>query len=227
MEINNLTLRLILILCIINTSISYSMDIGSLTSIIQEDQNFIAKVIRNNTERPHIYDLEIHGLLNPKLDIHSKINKGEVLFTPKKFVLAPGESKIIKIFYNGLQDDKERYYKILFRELPAPNQLDIDESNDKAAFYMTLSLEGILVVRPRQLNFSYLYDRSSSTILNNGNTYFEIIQKKTCDQPDSEATSRYLLSNERMKLEKPKSNGDIVIVHKNKFIYLTNNCNSY
>lgn len=41
-----------------------------------------------------------------------------MLFTPLTFSLAPDAGEYFKIFYRGPEDDKERYYRIQFREMP-------------------------------------------------------------------------------------------------------------
>lgn len=227
MELNFLTFLIFFCACLANKS-CFAIDIGGLTSVIQENEEFISKVIMNNTENTQFYRLEAYVIDNPKvIGTESIIRDGQLLFSPKKFSLSSGEKKIIKFYYNGPKDNVERYYKVLFKELAPPSVRDNKITKLGATFYMTVSVEGFIVVRPRMLNFDYSYDKKNSILTNKGNSYFEVIQKNSCTQPDDKSMSRHLLPNESIKIIPPGEIKEIIIVYKNKFISLTDNCVIY
>ncbi|HGN0424657.1 TPA: hypothetical protein ACXJR2_002168 [Proteus mirabilis] len=127
------------------------------------------------------------------------IQNGEILFTPLKKILLPGEQEFFKIFYRGEADEKERYYKIIISETP----LDIrnDEGQKKQPlFYPTVSLETYFVVRPKDPYFKYDLNINQGILKNTGNTYFRVLLHQNCDgDDDSEPYVFYLLPNQQIK----------------------------
>lgn len=201
-----------------------AIDIGSVTTVFQEEEKFISKVIFNNTNKSKFYTLSAYSIKNPKENKEvNKIERGAFLFSPYKFKLAPGERQIVKFFYNGPEDEIERYYKVFYHELPVPESKVINSVNSNAMFYMSMVVENIIVVRPRNLKFGYsLLD--DSKIYNKGNTFFEISQKSDCTQEDSKAFSRYIMPGETVELHSISKNSDLVIIYKNRFIHLLESC---
>ena len=43
-------------------------------------------------------------------------------FSPRQLALQAGESEYFKFYYHGPRDNRERYYRVSFREVPTRNQ---------------------------------------------------------------------------------------------------------
>lgn len=83
---------------------------------------------------------------------------------------AGGESEYFKFYYHGPKDDRERYYRVSFREIPTRNYVMRNKSGTEVSMDPVVVMDTILVVRPREVRFKWAYDRAAGTVSNTGNT---------------------------------------------------------
>jgi P pilus assembly protein, chaperone PapD len=164
------------------------------------DASFISKRIVNDGSKQNLYGIAAVKIDRPGAggEHRERIANGELLFAPLSFSLSPGGGEFFKIFYRGPQDDKERYYRILFKEMPMllfPEQ----RGGKKSEAVPVVAMETILVVRPRKIRFGYSLDESRGVVKNTGNTFFKLIVHKGCHSPDDEAKMIYLLPGEKFE----------------------------
>lgn len=62
----------------------------------------------------------------------------------------PGKGNI-KFYYHGPQDNRERYYRVSFREIPTRNRIGRTAAGGSVGIDPVVVMETILVVRPRQV----------------------------------------------------------------------------
>lgn len=208
------------------SSNALAIDIGAMTIAMAPKEDFIVRTITNNSNVTKVYEVQMEKINNPTTKgVKLPTIPGELLFSPKRFMLHANNAQNIKLYYKGPADNNERYYRITFTESPVA-QVDKNMRNSlKGALEIKLAVQSILVVRPRQIAFDYLFDENQQTITNSGNTYFEFMVKQGCEQPDSEATSKYLLPGERWQNNNiGKAGNQHVIIYKNKFIPVGKEC---
>lgn len=189
------------------------------------DKSFISKKVYNDSQKQNLYSIGAVKIDKPGPggENRSAIAEGELLFTPLNFSLAPQSSDFFKIFYRGPQDNKERYYRILFREMPIT--LFVKRSQGKGGEALpVISMDTILVVRPRKMNFDYIIDEINGTLKNTGNTFFKIIIHQGCHSTDDEATMRYMLPGETWRSRELKIKNRKFIVALQKYIPLGEGC---
>lgn len=176
------------------------------------DKPFISKRVLNDSHKHSVYSISAIKIDKPGPggERRQSIKEGELLFAPLSFSLAPGDGEYFKIFYRGPQDDKERYYRVQFTEIPITLLPERNKGKISEAL-PAIAMETILVVRPRKVDLSYKLDEQKGVIENTGNTFFKIIVQKGCNSTDDEATIRYVLPGETYR--SPDLN-----IHNKKFI---------
>lgn len=203
-------------------SISWSclaIDIGPLTFTLEADRGFVTKKVKNNTSQNMIYQLDVYEVDKPNRT-EKRINpqSRELLFTPKQFMLAAGEEKLVKFYYTGNQS-KERYYRAVFKELPS-----LSAEDKRANFYLSVELNGILVVTPKNSIMNYDIDYKNKTFVNTGNKFFELIIKENCDVPDSDGQSIYLTPGQKWTNESINKKNVFIIIYDRKFHFIQGGC---
>lgn len=148
------------------------------------DKAFISKRIYNDSQKQNLYSIGAVKIDKPGPggENRSAIAEGELLFTPLNFSPAPQASEFFKIFYRGPQDDKERYYRILFREMPITLFTERNQGKGGQALPV-IAMDTILVVRPRNINLAYTIDEANGTLKNTGNTFLKSSYTKGAIQP--------------------------------------------
>ncbi|MCE9933878.1 fimbria/pilus periplasmic chaperone [Aeromonas salmonicida] len=203
-----------------------AIDIGQVTAILEPTRAFMARTVTNNENTPKIYTVRVEKISNPTSNGQSlDMPAGELLYTPKRFVLHGRQTQNVKIYYKGPEDDIERYYRITFIESPPAHLNDGQESRRSGALYLNIELQSILVVRPRLVRFSYELDEVEAALKNSGNTFFEFIVKSGCDEPDDKADTKYLLPGDAYinnKIAQPGN--EKIIIYDAKFIRIGTRC---
>ncbi|HHR5860533.1 TPA: fimbrial protein [Providencia alcalifaciens] len=204
---------------------AYALYIESDISSISSKQKFISKSYVNDTNETNLYTLSVYKILKPGTnEVSEKIENGEIIYTPTKKVLLPGEQDYFKIFYNGNIDDSERYYKLVISETPL-KVVKSNYENRKSSFYLTINLESYLIIMPENMVFRYEFNMSDGMLKNTGNTYFRVILHEGCNDNDESAPSIfYLLPNQDIISGKLKIKSRKYIVDSDKF-YPIGNCN--
>ncbi|NHX33574.1 hypothetical protein HA388_26605, partial [Escherichia coli] len=91
-----------------------------ITEIISSDEDTLSKEIENTVDTARLVNLTIEKIDSP-LDTGKVIpitDPNEILSTPANLIL-PGHAKdIFKIIYQGPKDNKERYYRLNWKDDP-------------------------------------------------------------------------------------------------------------
>lgn len=203
-----------------------AIDIGAMTAIMEPSSDLIARTIINNDRLPKVYEVKVQKISDPTAKGYPlAMLPGELLYTPKRFVLHEGQRQNVKLYYKGAKDDQERYYRVFFVESPAAQLEKKPPVDRKGTLELNIEVQSILVVRPRQEKFNYELDESAGTIRNTGNTFFEFIVKQGCDEPDSTADTKYLLPGETWYNTKIAQSGNQkLIVYDRRFMTIGQAC---
>lgn len=219
---------LLKILLLVVLSVFYNnaiaLYINADISSMESGQEFFSKPYINDTDKTNLYSFSAYKIDKPgNQEYGAPIHNGEIIFTPLKKILLPGEQEFFKIFYRGEADETERYYKIIISETPLDMRND-DEQKKRPLFYPTVSLETYFVVRPQKPDFKYELNPSTNTLKNTGNTYFRVLLHESCDaNDDSEPYVFYLLPGQESKDERLKKKSRKYIVIFDKY-YPIGNC---
>lgn len=218
-------LTFIIALCTVSLPAA-AIYIGNITFTLPSDQNFTSKNVLNNNQSARIYQVSITGIDSPgESETRTRPADGELLYAPKAMALSAGQSDYFKFFYHGPQDDKERYYRISFREIPPENRAGQNTTGGKINIAPVIIMDSILVVRPRKIHFSYDWDKKNHTLTNNGNTYFKILLKNGCHSSEEDSDSYYLRPGEVLRSPALQRSGEKYILYNEKFISLSEECN--
>lgn len=208
--------------------LSFSAHALYLDSTIYEmpaGKSFISKRIFNDSKKQNVYRISAVKIDKPGPggEKRQDIEEGELIFAPLTFSLAPDAGEFFKIFYRGPQDDKERYYRVQFTELPVTMFPERNGGKSSEAI-PAIALDTILVVRPRKIDLRYTLDEQSGVLKNTGNTFFKIIVQLGCNSTDDEATIRYVLPGETYRSSGLKKQNKKFIVALHKYIPIGNAC---
>ncbi|WP_051937162.1 MULTISPECIES: fimbria/pilus periplasmic chaperone [Erwinia] len=201
-----------------------AIDIGTLTFSMPPEKKFISKQVHNNNHASRVYAISVTGIDRPgNNEVKVRPVDGEIMYTPRRLTLEAGRSDNVRFIYSGPQDDKERYYRVTFREIPL-GVLMTEQVTRGATLEPVVALEAILVVRPRQMRLNWTYSVSEGTLLNSGNTWFRLMVKNGCSGSDQLAKSVYLRPGETFRSPLLKGNNKKFIVTESRFIPLGAAC---
>lgn len=203
-----------------------AIDIGAMTIAMAPKEDFITRTVTNNSTSPKVYEVQMEKISDPTATGQAAPTiPGELLFAPKRFTLHAKRAQNVKFYYKGPADALERYYRITFTESPAAQIDEGGQALRRGAVEVKLALQSILVVRPRQVHFDYQLNTTQNFIRNSGNTYFEFMIKQSCEQPDHDAKSKYLLPGEIYHNRKIGQLGSQhIIIYQHKFVFLGKDC---
>ncbi|MTD41152.1 fimbria/pilus periplasmic chaperone [Erwinia sp. CPCC 100877] len=214
-------MRKILAFVAINFFISSSANaliIESLNIDFLPEKEVHFQLIKNNSEQRKNYTLSMVQVDVPREKEHeTEIESGELLYSPKQLILAPGESAGFKFYYTGPQDDKERYYRVKFIETPLQAHQVIAKGK-RIQTDITVSLEAILIVRPWKRHFQYSFN--NGVIRNTGNTYFKYASSRGCSNHYND--SKYIPPGESLNINNKGQAARRMIVYGKKIVSLTN-----
>lgn len=156
-----------------------AINVGEVTSIMSPDISRLTKEIGNPTDSARLVSLKIKRISSPLADgiVIPMESPLELLATPVSQIM-PGRSKEnFRIFYNGPEDDKERYYHLSWSDEPVTDD-DTKSSKKQGVATTSAIINTILVVAPRKENFDFI--RQGETITNKGNASFRVISYGPC-----------------------------------------------
>ncbi len=214
-----LTKALLTVVCMLAAPLTQAISVGNLTFSLPSETDFVSKRVVNNNKSARIYRIAISAIDSPgSSELRTRPVDGELLFAPRQLALQAGESEYFKFYYHGPRDNRERYYRVSFREVPTRNQTrrsptggesyhgprDNRERYYRVAFREVPSrnltkrsptggevstepvvvMDTILVVRPRQVQFKWSFDKVTGTVSNTGNTCFKLLIKPGCDSTE-------------------------------------------
>lgn len=135
-----------------------------------------------------------------------------------------GESEYFKFYYHGPQDNRERYYRVSFREVPTRNLTKRSPTGGEVSTEPVVVMDTILVVRPRQVQFKWSFDQVTGTVSNTGNTWFKLLIKPGCDSTEEEGDAWYLRPEDVVHQPELRQPGNHYLVYNDKFIKISDSC---
>ncbi|MCW9646221.1 hypothetical protein ORL97_08615 [Klebsiella michiganensis] len=159
-----------------------AMDVGDISSFMNSGSSTLSKEIKNTTDSGRLINIHMERLSSP-LDGGKVIpmdKQDEILLTPASLLLPAKASDVIRFFYKGPADDKERYYRIVWFD-QALSDAQRNGSTRSAVATASARIGTILVVAPRKANFRYQY--ANGTLVNTGNATLRILAYGPCLKP--------------------------------------------
>ena len=159
-----------------------ALDVGDISSFMNSDSSTLSKEIKNTTDSGRLINIHMERLSSP-LDGGKVIpmdKQDEILLTPASLLLPAKASDVIRFFYKGPADDKERYYRIVWFD-QALSEAQRNGSTRSAVATASARIGTILVVAPRKVNYRYQY--ANGTLTNTGNATLRILAYGPCLKP--------------------------------------------
>lgn len=182
-----LTKALLTAVCMLAAPLTQAISVGNLTFSLPSETDFVSKRVVNNNKSARIYRIAISAIDSPgSSELRTRPVDGELLFAPRQLALQAGESEYFKFYYHGPRDNRERYYRVSFREVPTRNQTRRSPTGGEVSTEPVVVMDTILVVRPRQVQFKWSFDKVTGTVSNTGNTWFKLLIKPGCDSTEEE-----------------------------------------
>lgn len=156
-----------------------ALDVGDISSFMNNDSSVLSKEIKNTTDSGRLINIHMERLSSP-LDGGNVIameSQDEVLLTPASLLLPAKSSDVIRFFYKGPTDDKERYYRIVWFD-QALSDAQRNGAARSAVATASARIGTILVVAPRKVNYRYQY--ANGTLVNSGNATLRILAYGPC-----------------------------------------------
>ena len=159
-----------------------ALDVGDISSFMNSGSSTLSKEIKNTTDSGRLINIHMERLSSP-LDGGKVIpmdKQDEILLTPASLLLPAKASDVIRFFYKGPADDKERYYRIVWFD-QALSDAQRNGSTRSAVATASARIGTILVVAPRKVNYRYQY--ANGTLTNTGNATLRILAYGPCLKP--------------------------------------------
>ncbi|HBR0931145.1 fimbria/pilus periplasmic chaperone [Klebsiella variicola] len=204
---------------------SYAINVGNLTFSMSSQDDYMSKRVINNNRSARLYRVTIFSIDRPgENETRTRPADGEILFSPRQITLQAGESEYFKFYYHGEKDNQERYYRISFYEIPTRNYGRHNKNGSEVSIDPVVVLDTILVVRPRNVDFNWRYDKTMGRVENNGNTWFKLLIKPGCDSTEEKGSAWYLRPGEVVSQSTLKQPGVNYIIYNDKFIKISDSC---
>ncbi|MEG2265940.1 MAG: hypothetical protein RSC68_16595 [Acinetobacter sp.] len=173
-------LAISLFLC--GSSSALALDVGDISSFMNSDSSILSKEIANTTDSGRLITIHIERLSSP-LEGGKFIpmeSRDEMLLTPASLMLPAKGSDVIRFFYKGPADARERYYRIIWFDQALS---DAQRNNAERSAVATASarIGTILVVAPRKADYRYQY--ANGNMVNTGNATLRILAYGPCLKP--------------------------------------------
>lgn len=208
-----------------NISASWAISIDELTTSMSADEFMVTKRIVNNNDAARLYQITLYAIDKPSNDeMKLTLPKGELLFSPKQLMLSAGQTDFFKFYYHGPKDDKERYFRVLFHEIPTINTQATFNEKSEINLAPILVTDTILVIRPRLLNLKWQFDPHLGKIKNTGNTWYKFINKTSCHAKEAQSQTWYLRPGEQIIDKRLSPPGEKIIVFDDRMFYLGETC---
>ncbi|EJU9662175.1 fimbria/pilus periplasmic chaperone [Escherichia coli] len=203
-----------------------ALDVGDISSFMNSDSSTLSKTIKNSTDSGRLINIRLERLSSPLDDgqVISMDKPDELLLTPASLLLPAQASEVIRFFYKGPADEKERYYRVSFREVPTRNQTRRSPTGGEVSTDPVVVMDTILVVRPRQVQFKWSFGKVTGTVSNTGNTWFKLLIKPGCDSTEEEGDAWYLRPGDVVHQPELRQPGNHYLVYNDKFIKISDSC---
>lgn len=215
-----LTKALLTVGCLLAAPLAQAISVGNLTFSLPAEADFASKRVVNNNKSARLYRIAVSAIDRPGgSEVRSRPVDGELLFAPRQLVLQAGESEYFKFYYHGPRDNRERYYRVSFREIPTRSP-----TGGEVSMEPVVVMDTILVVRPREVQFKWSFDKVAGTVSNTGNTWFKLLIKPGCDSTEEEGDAWYLRPGDVVRQPALRQPGNHYLVYNDKFIKISDTC---
>ncbi|WP_155757999.1 fimbria/pilus periplasmic chaperone [Acinetobacter rudis] len=197
---------------------SYIYEMGS-------DESFISKPVQNDTSTLNLYTVQSFKIDKPGENGENMVyaKERELIFTPLSLQINPKSTDFFKLLYIGPKDDQERYYRVVFSEVPF-SAFEEGVTPQATTFVPKVSMSTIMVVRPRKQKLQYVIDEKEGVIKNTGNTFFRVIIHKSCKLDDESSTQFYMLPDEEFRHDIVKQKNQKFIVANKSYTMISQQC---
>ena len=220
-----LTKALLTVGCLLAAPLAQAISVGNLTFSLPAEADFASKRVVNNNKSARLYRIAVSAIDRPGgSEVRSRPVDGELLFAPRQLVLQSGESEYFKFYYHGPRDNRERYYRVSFREIPTRNLTRRSPTGGEVSMEPVVVMDTILVVRPREVQFKWSFDKAAGTVSNTGNTWFKLLIKPGCDSTEEEGDAWYLRPGDVVRQPALRQPGNLYLVYNDKFIKISDTC---
>ncbi|HBV8934318.1 TPA: fimbria/pilus periplasmic chaperone [Klebsiella pneumoniae] len=220
-----LTKALLTVGCLLAAPLAQAISVGNLTFSLPAEADFASKRVVNNNKSARLYRIAVSAIDRPGgSEVRSRPVDGELLFAPRQLVLQAGESEYFKFYYHGPRDNRERYYRVSFREIPTRNLTRRSPTGGEVSMEPVVVIDTILVVRPREVQFKWSFDKVAGTVSNTGNTWFKLLIKPGCDSTEEEGDAWYLRPGDVVRQPALRQPGNHYLVYNDKFIKISDTC---
>ena len=220
-----LTKALLTVGCLLAAPLAQAISVGNLTFSLPAEADFASKRVVNNNKSARLYRITVSAIDRPGgSEVRSRPVDGELLFAPRQLALQAGESEYFKFYYHGPRDNRERYYRVSFREIPTRNLTRRSPTGGEVSMEPVVVMDTILVVRPRQVQFKWSFDKAAGTVSNTGNTWFKLLIKPGCDSTEEEGDAWYLRPGDVVRQPALRQPGNLYLVYNDKFIKISDTC---
>ncbi|HBZ1049059.1 TPA: hypothetical protein ACHSLT_003473 [Klebsiella pneumoniae] len=220
-----LTKALLTVGCLLAAPLAQAISVGNLTFSLPAEADFASKRVVNNNKSARLYRIAVSAIDRPGgSEVRSRPVDGELLFAPRQLVLQAGESEYFKFYYHGPRDNRERYYRASFREIPTRNLTRRSPTGGEVSMEPVVVMDTILVVRPREVQFKWSFDKVAGTVSNTGNTWFKLLIKPGCDSTEEEGDAWYLRPGDVVRQPALRQPGNHYLVYNDKFIKISDTC---
>ena len=220
-----LTKALLTLGCLLAAPLAQAISVGNLTFSLPAEADFASKRVVNNNKSARLYRITVSAIDRPGgSEVRSRSVDGELLFAPRQLALQAGESEYFKFYYHGPRDNRERYYRVSFREIPTRNLTRRSPTGGEVSMEPVVVMDTILVVRPREVQFKWSFDKAAGTVSNTGNTWFKLLIKPGCDSTEEEGDAWYLRPGDVVRQPALRQPGNHYLVYNDKFIKISDTC---
>ena len=220
-----LTKALLTVGCLLAAPLAQAISVGNLTFSLPAEADFASKRVVNNNKSARLYRIAVSAIDRPGgSEVRSRPVDGELLFAPRQLVLQAGESEYFKFYYHGPRDNRERYYRVSFHEIPTRNLTRRSPTGGEVSMEPVVVMDTILVVRPREVQFKWSFDKVAGTVSNTGNTWFKLLIKPGCDSTEEEGDAWYLRPGDVVRQPALRQPGNHSLVYNDKFIKISDTC---
>ncbi|WP_373859683.1 fimbria/pilus periplasmic chaperone [Klebsiella pneumoniae] len=220
-----LTKALLTVGCLLAAPLAQAISVGNLTFSLPAEADFASKRVVNNNKSARLYRIAVSAIDRPGgSEVRSRPVDGELLFAPRQLVLQAGESEYFKFYYHGPRDNRERYYRVSFHEIPTRNLTRRSPTGGEVSMELVVVMDTILVVRPREVQFKWSFDKVAGTVSNTGNTWFKLLIKPGCDSTEEEGDAWYLRPGDVVRQPALRQPGNHYLVYNDKFIKISDTC---
>lgn len=171
-----------------------ALGISAPTAEFNPATNKVSIAIDNpDTKSAHLVTINVDKIDSPYTGKSLKRANEEVLYTPSKLLLSPGQKARIQFDYKGPKDGTERYYAIKWQD-EAISSSDHPDAQKVTQVMAVAKISTILVAPPKKSNYLAKYDSGKNGVINSGNVSFKAVAYGECIKP-SPATNNVCQEN--------------------------------